>query len=975
VSLTRSSTGPQAAPDDEAPSPLFIERIAERYEIERVAGRGGMATVWLARRRRDGKRVALKVLRSGLSQALGSRRFLREIGIATQVQSPALMPLEESGEIDGVLYYVMPFAEGGSLRQRMDRERQLPVHEAVRIARAVASGLAALHRNGFVHRDVKPENVLLNEHGDALLADYGIARAVFAAATDVHTSTGIVLGTPAYMSPEQGGGEAVDGRSDVYALGCVLYEMLAGSPPFQGPSAQAVIARHMGQAPPPLRVVRPAVNHALESVVLQALAKVPADRFDCADAFTTALESVITPGSTPAVSPTPPRWKRVHVGTGILVALAVAVTSAWYVSRTPALVAERVVVFPLTDRGPAHAGEGERLAMLMGSALERTDATQWLDGLSLLDQADHPRAQGLSTDRARAIARGARARYFLDGTVHHGRDSVSVQVRLFDVEDGSLLKRGSAAAPATASTGDLALKAVVQVMPALSGLSRVVDVSSLTGRSPSAVNSWLRGEREFRSMRMHSALHFLQQAVAEDSLLSPAAFRAATAASWINRTDTALALVRLALRHPEGLPQRQRPFARSLERFLSGRADEAMIALRPALSRREETAEAWMLAGEIQLHLLPTIGVDSNARRAVPPPTEWPYEAFAREAFLRAREIDPEFTPPLAHLAEIAARRGDVDGVKRLTAMVVATNPDTMFAARMRITERCLRGGMKAVDWAAESRRNARTVFNVGAELRAAMEPRARRCGLAAFASIVASQEPQGPEYWSSLLALHAMLVAQGEVASAVGLVDSAVARGLTNALGLYVIDATVGIDVGGRAAGFIGQLEASIGDRGPASLWLLTLNAARAGDVAQLTRIRTLLEARSRSSTAQRLDSLMTQVTSAYLAVAQHDTTLALRRFDALVPTATQSDVEGSLWESLAPERLQHARLLLARGRAADAHRVASTFDQPRVLINQLFLRASLQVRIDAAKALNDRRLERRALDGLALLASVAVP
>ncbi|MEO7521641.1 MAG: protein kinase, partial [Gemmatimonas sp.] len=840
-SSRHSSAGARRARDDEPLSDAFREGIGKRYVVEREVGQGGMATVWLARRTDDERPVALKVLRHGLAQALGARRFLREIGIATEVKAPELMPLEDSGEIDGVLYYVMPLAEGGSLRQLLDSERQLAVHDAVRIAREIASGLSALHRKGFVHRDVKPETVLFGGRGEVLLADYGIARAIFVAATDVHTSTGIVLGTPLYMSPEQAGGEPVDGRSDIYALGCVLYEMLAGSPPFQGTSAQAVMARHLGEAPPPLRIVRPAVSEALESVVLRALAKVRADRFHNADAFIASLGVAET--TTGVLSPLRrlARSRRTRIGAGALALLALASGSYWYVNRAP-LVSERVVVFPFADRERGRFAEGDRLAMLMGNALEHTESTQWLDGLSLLRDEERTGTRVLRDERARSLARAARARYYLNGTVNRTRDSVTVQVRLFDVANGDLLKRASASALTTsASTGDLALKAVVQVMPALTGLTRVVDVSGLSGHSPSAVDSWLRGEREFRSKRMDAALRLLGQAVAEDSLLSPAAFRAAIAASWTNRTDTALSLVRLALRHPEALAVRQRPFAKSLERFLAGRADEAMVMLRPALSPAEGTADAWMLAGEIQLHLLPTVAVDSEAHRAIPPPTEWPHASFALEAFLKARSIDPEFSPPLAHLAEIAAHRGDAAELSRFATLLAASNPDSAFVERMALTERCLRKGSNAVDWMGEAKRNARSIFRVGAVLQAATEPRARRCGLAAFEALLASQSPEGAEYWSSLLALHGMLVAQGEVSRALQVVDSAVANGLSSAVGLYVIDAAAGIDAGNRASEFIRQLEASVDTRGPTSLWLLALNAARAGDAARLAHLHDL--------------------------------------------------------------------------------------------------------------------------------------
>jgi serine/threonine-protein kinase len=263
--------------------------IADRYEIERELGRGGMATVYLVRDLKHNRRMALKVLLPDLAVALGAERFRREIELATHLSHPHILPLYDSGVANGQLYYVMPYVEGESLRARLDRERQLPMNEAIRIATEVASALEHAHRHGIIHRDIKPENILL-EDGQALVADFGIARAVSAVGEQKLTQTGVSLGTPSYMSPEQAMADRnLDGRSDVYSLGCVLYEMLAGTPPFTGPTAQAVMARHALDEVPSLTVVRGAIPDEVEDVVLQALEKVPADRFATAGEFAEAL--------------------------------------------------------------------------------------------------------------------------------------------------------------------------------------------------------------------------------------------------------------------------------------------------------------------------------------------------------------------------------------------------------------------------------------------------------------------------------------------------------------------------------------------------------------------------------------------------------------------------------------------------------------------------------------------------------------
>ena len=252
--------------------------LGDRYEVERLVGEGGMATVYLATDLRHGRKVAIKTLRAELAASIGAERFLREIRLAANLQHPNVLALYDSGDADGILYYVMPFIEGESLRSRLNREQQLPLHDAVRITREAAEGLAYAHEHGVVHRDIKPENILL-QNGHAIVADFGIARAADAAGEKL-TQTGMAVGTPHYMSPEQSlGSDHADGRSDIYSLGCVLYELLAGQPPFDGPNSRAILARHAMEQVPSIRIVRQSVPEELEDVVMQSLEKTPADRF------------------------------------------------------------------------------------------------------------------------------------------------------------------------------------------------------------------------------------------------------------------------------------------------------------------------------------------------------------------------------------------------------------------------------------------------------------------------------------------------------------------------------------------------------------------------------------------------------------------------------------------------------------------------------------------------------------------------
>jgi len=269
--------------------------LAGRYEVEREIGRGGMATVFLARDVRHDRRVALKVLDPELGAVLGAERFLAEIKVTAKLQHPNLLPLFDSGEAGGLLFYVMPFVEGESLRSRLDREKQLPVDDAIRLAIAIGGALDYAHRRGVIHRDLKPENILLHD-GQPLVADFGIALALSNAGGQRITQTGLSLGTPQYMSPEQATGDRVlDARTDIYSLGAVVYEMLTSEPPHTGATAQAVIARVLTERPRDLRTVRPSVPAHVSAAIMTALEKLPADRPASSHDLIAALEGRATP--------------------------------------------------------------------------------------------------------------------------------------------------------------------------------------------------------------------------------------------------------------------------------------------------------------------------------------------------------------------------------------------------------------------------------------------------------------------------------------------------------------------------------------------------------------------------------------------------------------------------------------------------------------------------------------------------------
>jgi serine/threonine protein phosphatase PrpC len=286
-------------PDEREQLEQLQAAVAHRYKIVRELGRGGMATVYLAEEPRHARHLALKVLHPRLAATLGADRFLREIKTIASLSHPHILPLFDSGEADGFLFYVMPYVDGESLRHRLNRERQLSVDDALRITTEVADALGFAHTRGVVHRDVKPENILL-EAGHAVVSDFGVAKAITEAGGEVLTDTGLAVGTPQYMSPEQAAGTRdLDGRSDIYSLACVTYEMLAGDPPFAGSIPQVILARKALDSPSPLRYIRETLPSHVEEAVLRALARIPADRFRTMQHYTDALLTSRAPAKAP----------------------------------------------------------------------------------------------------------------------------------------------------------------------------------------------------------------------------------------------------------------------------------------------------------------------------------------------------------------------------------------------------------------------------------------------------------------------------------------------------------------------------------------------------------------------------------------------------------------------------------------------------------------------------------------------------
>jgi TolB-like protein len=440
--------------------------LADRYRIQRELGAGGMATVYLAEDLKHQRRVAIKVLRPELAAAIGAERFLREITTTANLRHPHILPLYDSGRIGGqsdrrsggqndggaeatselltaqppdrltdYLYYVMPYVEGESLRDRLDREKQLPLDDALQIAREVADALSYAHSRGVIHRDIKPENILL-ESGHAVVADFGIARAIDAAGGERLTETGLTIGTPAYMSPEQAAGDQdLDGRSDLYALGCVLYEMLAGQPPFTGATAGSLVHQHLTAEPPPITQLRPAVPAEIAGILQRALAKTPADRFNPVAQFGDALR--LSAGHTPASQPAPPARParsggRVFALVAVLVLLGGVGGFLLWRGRGHAAppATPSVAVLPFVDlTGGANEYLGDGMAETLINALSK------VPGLEVAARTSAFSFKGKSED-VRAIGQALGVGAVLEGSVQRSGDRLRVTAQLINAEDG-----------------------------------------------------------------------------------------------------------------------------------------------------------------------------------------------------------------------------------------------------------------------------------------------------------------------------------------------------------------------------------------------------------------------------------------------------------------------------------------------------------------------------------------------------------
>ena len=458
--------------------------LGDRYVVDREVGRGGMALVFLAHDTKHGRRVAVKVLRPEVSGAIGADRFVREIRIAAGLTHPHILPLHDSGQVDDILYYVMPYVEGESLRHRLEREKQLSLDDALRIVFEIADAVGHAHTLGIVHRDLKPENVLL-EAGHAVLSDFGIARAITVAGGASLTSTGIALGTPAYMSPEQALGDGnIDARSDVYALGCLAYELLAGEPPFTGPTAQAILARKSVGDVPSLSVIRDVVPPAVERVIQRALATVPADRYATAGEFAEALRIASRSRGVPT------RRRIAWIAGAVLaVVLGGVALATWAQREAPAHYTLAVLYFDNLSADTLDAYLADGLTEEISSRLAEVGRLQVKSRSAVRRFRKAP-----ASDPA-AAAKALGVRYLVEGSVRRAGERVRASIQLVDAQSGFRVwgeNYDRASHDLLSLQEDIARQVAVQVAGRLLPAEQVALATRPTDH-PAAYDHFLRG--------------------------------------------------------------------------------------------------------------------------------------------------------------------------------------------------------------------------------------------------------------------------------------------------------------------------------------------------------------------------------------------------------------------------------------------------------------------------------------------------
>jgi tRNA A-37 threonylcarbamoyl transferase component Bud32 len=624
--------------------PTLHEILAGRYVLKRELGRGGAATVYLAHDIRHERLVAIKVLHPELSHALGAQRFLREIKLTASLQHPHILPIHDSGEAEEQLYYVMPYVEGESLRQKLGADNRLSLDEAVRVGREVAGALAYAHERGVVHRDIKPENILFSG-GHAVLADFGIARAINRAHEKI-THQGTITGTPAYMSPEQARDRAFDGRSDVYSLACVLYEAIAGVPPFVGDTPQQLLSQRISKTAPLLREYRYDVPTPIETVIAKALSISPDDRYDDARAFSAALSAAIgNSGETlsaraarPPLQQNPWLWVA-----GVMLVTAGAVVTTPGGRHQIGLLAGRVdtaqyAIVPFQYVGtPAPSADLEPVSQGLYAAMREWDGLKLASDVSVQDLMQ--RGPEISLDGMRGVARGVRAGKLVWGRVWLTRDSARVRAALYDAVDGVPLREVTVSGPRRELlAGGGGLSGLATELLRLDGAPSTLGAGGIGTRSLPAWRAYEEGQRALATWRVPVAMEALERAVAADPAFAQAhlwlgqllVWRMAPASEWSPHVSA-------AVRKRPMMSSREASLMSALQAMQQGDMGGACRAYAVMRGADSLDVTAW-------LGLAYCEGMNRRVIRSPRSATGWAFEgsgAAAQRAYAQAMRIVP----------------------------------------------------------------------------------------------------------------------------------------------------------------------------------------------------------------------------------------------------------------------------------------------------------------------------------------------
>ena len=914
-SRDQSVTRPMVAPLE------LAESLSDRYRFEGELGQGGMATVYLAHDLEHDRAVAIKVLRPELASAKTSHRFLREIGVTSRLDHPNILPLLDSGISGDYLWYAMPVVEGESLRERLARiGGQLPLPEALGVARQVAAALDCAHAAGVVHRDIKPENILLS--GERVwVADFGIARIPLGDGDIPLTSDSVAIGTANYMSPEQarGGQVPVDGRSDIYSLGCVLYEMLAGTPPFSGVTREAILARHALDPVPPIQTVRSTVGPVADEIFRKMLAKSPADRFATASEAVNALEAALKKGHTI-------RRRRVIVRSLIAAAVvAIPLVIFWPAAE---LDSRRILVVPLENRGSLPLS-GEDIATALAEALNTTDSL--IAGVA--EPGDSPVTSPWPDSLLNRLGRTRRARYVVSGRITPNLPPrLEMQVR--DLTRSSTLFR-DVVVGTTDDAFSIARQVAKAVLPDVIGPGGARVDEGLLSSDVTALTAYLQGERAYRRGDYRHADSLFGFAVARDSAFAWAALRGAQAANWLTDRTRAGQYLDVALKKVDSLPPRYAAFARGLHAYGLGQADSAVAQFRQALAIDHRWAEAHHALAEVFQHYVPSTG--------------YPFETAAAE-FDSALIYDAGFTAPLFHAIQHAIWRGDrlrTDSLYRRfsTAIISAGEQEQLELMRT-----CLDGGSGSAKWAAAAQLPTHPASQAATWL-VSGGLRHPACARAALEALVWNEAVDWTWRIYALLEL-------ASVHAALGSVDEV--RRLLPQMGtpadvMTLFLATSGLPIADLADSALARLwqqrDSSADDL---TMWAAGTWLINRGDTTSAIGLLSTMEARASGQDTRRPRLLQASL-RARLTLARGDTNAAITQLTRLVPDADQGRLRWSPWEALPWERLQLARLLAARGRNMQAAEVAAAFDSPASFGYVPWLPESLRFRERLERALGD--------------------